>query len=77
MGTSFWIRRFFIVFAGAFLVIAIAQFLRHHAFSLLGTLFWAAVSAAIFTVGRIYRSRRGEACALCNDIPQKTPTASQ
>jgi len=77
MGISFWIRRFFTVLAGAFLVIAIGQFLRHHAFSLRETLFWAALSAAIFTAGRIYHSRRGEQCVLCNDIPQKTPTPSQ
>ncbi len=77
MTTAFWIRRFFTVFAGAFLVIGAAQFLRHHPVSYLETLFWAALSATIFTVGRIYQSRRGQHCAICKDIPVKIPTASQ
>ncbi len=70
MSTSFWIRRFFTVFAGAFLVIAMAQFLRHHTISYLETLFWATLSATIFTVGRIYQSRRGQHCAICKDTPE-------
>lgn len=72
MGAAFWVRRFLLVFAGAFVVIAGAQALKGHpiAYSATQGLLWAAVAATIFTVSRIYQARKGLHCAICKDTPQ-------
>jgi hypothetical protein len=73
MGTAFWIRRFLSVFALAFLVIAASQLLlrgRSPGDAALQGLIWAGIAASLFTATRLYRSRRGEACALCRDTPE-------
>ena len=33
------------------------------------TAVWATASTAVFVVGRLYQSRRGQHCDLCQDIP--------
>jgi len=72
MGTAFWIRRFLVVFAGAFVVIAGVALLKGHApeEAALHGLLWGALSAAMFTGSRIYQSRRGVHCAICKDTPE-------
>jgi hypothetical protein len=71
MGTMFWIRRYALVFAIAFVVIAGAHLLRGRSFesSLVEAVIWSAISAGIFVGARIYQSRKGVHCAMCNDIP--------
>ena len=72
MGTAFWLRRFAAVFILAFGVIATSQWLlrgRTPADAALQGAIWAAIAASLFIATRIYKSRRGEACALCNDTP--------
>jgi hypothetical protein len=73
MGTSFWVRRFLSVFAGAFLVIGLAQVLRGHSpgHALLQGVLWGAISSALFTGTRMYRSRQGQRCTLCADTPDR------
>jgi hypothetical protein len=72
MGTRFWIQRFLVVFAGAFLVIAVAQFLKRHdpSYAVKDGLIWAGVAATVFTAARIYQSSRGQHCAVCKDTPE-------
>ena len=72
MGKSFWVRRFLLVFGIAFTVIAAAQMVQGESlnYAVAQALLWAAVSASIFTGSRIYQSRKGVHCALCQDIPQ-------
>jgi len=72
MGIAFWIRRFAVVFAGAFVVIAAAQLLKGRTAMHAATegLVWAAVAASIFVAARLIQSRRGRHCALCRDTPQ-------
>ncbi len=71
MGTAFWIRRSLVVFAAVFAVLFVVSLLKGRgvegglAFSAL----WALITTAVFTVARVYQSRRGQACALCDDIP--------
>jgi hypothetical protein len=31
---------------------------------------WGSISAAVFTIARIYQSRRKQHCALCKDTPE-------
>ena len=75
MGTVFWVRRFLVVFAGAFVLIAGAHVLRGRALDYAVTegLLWSAVAAAVFVAVRLYHSRRGRACALCGDTPPGLP----
>ncbi len=70
MGVMFWLGRFLLVFSIAFAVIVSAHLLRGHElmFSLSESLLWAMISANIFTASRIYQSRKGVHCALCDDI---------
>jgi len=72
MGTPFWIRRFLVVFVGAFLVICAAQFLRHRnlSYAVEEGLVCAGITAAIFTAARIYQSSQGQHCAICKDSPE-------
>lgn len=72
MGPTFWIRRFSIVFLGAFVLLVAAQLLRGRTleFATFHGLVWAAVSATIFTGARIYQSRQGQHCAICKDTPE-------
>ncbi|NDK39746.1 hypothetical protein DT603_12925 [Pseudoxanthomonas gei] len=72
MGNGFWIRRFFTVVGGAFLVICAAQLLRGHALpdaALQGAI-WGAISATVFTVSRFLQARQGRHCAVCKDTPE-------
>lgn len=72
MGAAFWVRRFFVVFAGAFVIIAGVQALKGHAlaYSAAQGLLWAATTATIFTIVRFYQARRGMHCAICKDTPR-------
>lgn len=72
MGAAFWIRRFFLVWTGAFIVIAGVQALKGHDLTYSGIqgLIWATAAAGIFIGSRIYQSRRGVHCAICKDTPE-------
>jgi type IV secretory pathway VirB2 component (pilin) len=65
-------RRFAVVFACAAVIISGAQMLRGRPvdYAVLQGLIWGAVAATIFTVARIYQSRRGQHCAICRDTPE-------
>lgn len=77
MGRAFWIRRYGQVLAIAFVVIALAQYAKGRALgdALLQALIWGVASAGVFTVSRIYQSRRGRHCALCCDTPEMVAAA--
>lgn len=72
MGMVFWIKRFFLVMSGAFVVISAAQWLKGHSleYALTQGAIWGAIAAGIFVSARIYQSRRGVHCALCRDTPE-------
>jgi hypothetical protein len=72
MGTAFWVKRYVLVLAIAFVVIVAGQLVQQRTLehALFEGMLWAPLAAAIFIAVRIVRARRGDACALCNDIPQ-------
>lgn len=72
MSAAFWLRRFLTVFALAFLVIATAQLLKGHTLVYAGTqaALWSLIATSVFTISRIYQSRRKQHCALCRDTPE-------
>lgn len=72
MGTSFWIRRFFLVLCLAYGVIAIGQLLQRHAMwdAFTHAAILAPIAASVFTGARLYQSRRGHRCNICRDTPE-------
>jgi hypothetical protein len=72
MGTAFWIKRFLTVLVGAFLVICAAQMLKSHDLYYAATqgAIWGIITATVFTVARLYRSGKGQHCAICGDTPE-------
>lgn len=78
MGTAFWIRRFLLVFTGAFVLIASSHLLRGRGVghALVEAALWATLTAAVFTGARIVQSRRGQHCAVCRDTPDVHRTRS-
>lgn len=71
MGIAFWIRRFILVFALVFTVLSCVHLLRGHEFifTLKQSLLWGIIASNIFIASRVYNSRRGRHCGLCNDTP--------
>jgi hypothetical protein len=76
VGAAFWVRRFVVVFAGAFVVIAGVQFLKGHTldYSVTEGLLWSVITATVFTAARIYQSRKQQHCAICRDTPEMLTT---
>jgi hypothetical protein len=71
MGTAFWIKRFLTVVALVFVVLTAAALLRGRTLetALVESAIWSVITSAIFTGVRIYRSRKRQYCAICNDVP--------
>lgn len=67
--TRFWIGRFFLVVAVAFVCLLAASLLRGRPLekALTESLTWAMIASAIFTGSRYTRAKKGIACALCKD----------
>lgn len=72
MGTMFWVRRFFLVLAGAFVVIAASHLVRGRGVEYAGThgALWSFITALVFTGARFVQARRGQHCAVCRDTPE-------
>jgi hypothetical protein len=72
MGTAFWIRRFLTVLVLVGVIVALVQWLKGHSWQYASTqgAIWGSLSAAVFTVARIYQSRRKQHCAICKDTPE-------
>jgi hypothetical protein len=70
---SFWIRRFALVTALVFVILLASESIKGHAISgtWLSALAWSLVSASLFIGARYYQVRKGQACALCNDLPSE------
>lgn len=78
MGYKFWIIRSFKVFIGIFFLLFIVELLKQHSIenSILFAGTWSFFTTLVFIGSRIYQSRKGVECALCNDTPDsgdKTP----
>jgi hypothetical protein len=74
---GYWTRRFLGAFAVAAVIIAGAHLLRGRdiGFSLAQGALWGAAASAVFTASGIYRWRRNQKCALCDDIASAEPRA--
>jgi hypothetical protein len=72
MGAAFWVKRFLTVLMIVGIVVCAAQWLRGHdfAYAAIQGALWGPIAAAVFTIARIYQSRRGQHCAICKDTPE-------
>jgi hypothetical protein len=61
------LRRFLLVLAGAFLIIALAHLLRGRGVSYASSQagIWSLITATVFTIADIYKARKGQQCAVC------------
>ena len=72
MGRAFWIKRFLVVAATVFVALMAIEMLKGHGLevALAFSLTWSVITSAVFTGIRIYRSRKGQQCAICGDTPE-------
>lgn len=76
MGKAFWIRRFFVVWGLALVVIALAQILkgRELIFAVAEGGRWGLLAAMVFVTARVWQSRRKQHCVICRDTPEMRAT---
>jgi hypothetical protein len=74
VGFQFWFVRALKVFLGVAALLFIVELLKQHSVqeSLIFALTWSFITTAVFIGSRLYQSRKGVECALCNDIPDKS-----
>ena len=72
MGTTFWVKRFVVATVIAVVTLTLVELLKGHepVAAIYFGLGWGILASAIFTGTRIYRSRKGQQCAVCNDTPE-------
>jgi uncharacterized membrane protein YhiD involved in acid resistance len=72
MKPIFWIKRFVVVFIGAFIILLIVGLMKERSLerATAESAVWAGVTAAVFVTARIYQSRKGQHCELCRDTPE-------
>lgn len=77
LNTGFWLRRFVVALAAAFVVITAAQLLRGRPTEDAVThgLVWSVITAAIYVGANYYRWRRGQRCIVCGDPPEPRGSA--
>jgi hypothetical protein len=78
MGYRFWIIRTLTFFSAVAMLLFIVQLLKQHSIedAILFAVTWSFLTTAVFIASRIYQSRRGVACDLCNDTPNKKEKGS-
>jgi hypothetical protein len=71
MRLAFWIKRFWVVFAGFFVVLFAAGLLRGRSPRQVAwdSALWSAIAAGVFVATRLYHLSKGRRCELCQDAP--------
>lgn len=71
MGYKFWITRALKVFHIVFVLLFIVQLLKQHSIedSVVFAIIWSCLATLVFIGSRVYQSRKGIECDLCNDMP--------
>jgi len=74
MGFKFWLIRSLKVFLGVATLLFIVELIKQHSVqeSIIFAVTWSFITTAIFIGSRLYQSRKGVECALCNDIPDSS-----
>jgi hypothetical protein len=73
------VRRFLIIFAVAFIVIAGAHLLRGRPleYAALHGLIWSVISALVFVAAQIHKDRKLQRCAVCEAIDGPPPATGR
>ena len=76
MPVSFWIRRFLVVFAGAFILLFAVYAVKGRKLPRAAgdAAVWAGAAATLFIATRLYHSSKGRQCELCRDMPEDDPS---
>jgi hypothetical protein len=71
MGYKFWIIRALKVFSIVFVLLFIVQLFKQQSIedSVLFAITWSFLATLVFIGSRLYQSRKGIECALCDDMP--------
>ena len=80
MSTQFWIKRFVLVFLGMMAVLLAVKLFRGSELeeAVRYSASWALIAATVFIGSRVRQSKKGQACALCNDTPDgNTPSGDK
>lgn len=74
MGIKFWIKRTFTVFIVVLAILFVVELLKGHSLinSITFALLWSTLSTATFIATRLYYSRKGLACEVCQDTQDKS-----
>lgn len=74
MPVAFWIKRFLFIAGATATALTAIGLLKGRSFqrSIVESLVWGCCVGAIVVATRLYRSRRGEKCDMCQDIPEKS-----
>lgn len=74
MGFKFWFVRMLKVYIGVATLLFIAELFKQKSLqqALIFACTWSLITTAIFISSRLYQSRKGVECTLCNDIPNKS-----
>ena len=74
MGHKFWVFRATKVFIVILAILFIIQLLKQHSIedAIVFALTWSFLTTSVFIGSRLYQSRKGVACELCNDTPEST-----
>jgi hypothetical protein len=70
MGYKFWVVRALKVYIGVLITLLIIQLYKQHSIenALIFATTWSFISTSLFIGTRLYQSRKGVECLLCNDI---------
>jgi len=74
MGYKFWFKRALKIFTGVLVILFIVQLLKQHSLedAIIFSVVWSFITTFVFISSRLYQSRKGVECTLCNDIPTKS-----
>ncbi|WP_438865277.1 hypothetical protein [Neptunicella sp.] len=71
MAMAFWLKRTLRVFLSVFILLFMVELLKGHRLedAIEFSLIWSGISTVIFTATRLFYSRKGINCALCDETP--------
>jgi len=71
LGFTFWLKRALKTYPIVFVLLLVIELIKQQTIgsAVLFAATWSGVTTAVFIGSRLYQSRKGIDCALCDDIP--------
>ncbi|WP_133406912.1 hypothetical protein [Parashewanella tropica] len=78
MGFKFWLVRATSVFTVVFLLLTVIYYFKGYETNqaILSAAVWSFLATSVFICTRLYHSKKGRSCAICNDTPDKSNPGS-